>query len=92
MLTAIVIISYTLAGCALVWGVWTKFKQSRDDGPIAFVATLPFGVVSALLATIGTISLVGRELSSWIYLLQFVLLAVFYVLLISSVSAKSAKS
>jgi hypothetical protein len=92
MLTAIVVISFTLSGCALVWGAWTEFKQSRDDGPIAIVATLPFGVVSALLATIGTISLVGRELSPWIYLLQFVLLAVFYVLLINSVSAKSAKS
>jgi multisubunit Na+/H+ antiporter MnhC subunit len=90
MLTAIVVISFTLAGYALVWGLWTEFKQSRDDGPIAVVATMPFGVASALLATIGTFSLVGRELSPWIYILQFILLAVLFVLLINSVSAKSA--
>ena len=89
MLTAIAIISFTLAGYALVWGLWTEFKQSRDDGPIAVVATMPLGVASAILATIGTFSLVGRELSPWIYLLQFILLAVLFVLLIYGIAAKS---
>ncbi len=71
-------------------GLWTEFKQSRDDGPIAIVATMPFGLVSALLATIGTFALVGRELSPWVYILQFILLAVLFVLVINSVSAKDA--
>jgi hypothetical protein len=90
MLTAIVVISFTMAGNALVWGLWTEFKQSRDDGPIATVATMPFGVASALLATIGTFALVGREWSPWIYILQFICLAVLFVLAINSVSAKGA--
>ena len=89
MLKIIAIISFALAGYALVWGLWTEFKQSRDDGPIAVVATMPLGVASAILATIGTFSLVGRELSPWIYLLQLILLAVLFVLLIYGTSAKS---
>jgi len=88
MLTAIVVISFTMAGYALVWGLWTEFKQSRDDGPIATVATMPFGVASALLTTIGTFTLLGRELSPWIYILQFIFLAILFVLAINSVSAK----
>ena len=90
MLTAIVVVSFTLAGYALVWGLWTEFKQSRDDGPIAIVATMPFGVASALLATIGTFALVGQELSPWVYILQFILLAILFVLVINGVSAKGA--
>ena len=89
MPAVIAIISFTFAGYALVRGLWTEFKQSRDDGPIAVVATMPLGVASAILATIGTFSLVGRELSPWIYLLQFTLTPVLFVLLICGISAKS---
>ena len=90
MLTVIVVISFTLAVYALVWALTTEYKQSREEGPVAIVATMPFGIASALLATIGTVALFGRELSPWVYILQFILLAVLFVFVINSVSTKGA--
>jgi hypothetical protein len=88
MLTAIVVISFALAAYAFFWGLMTEFKQSRDDGPVALVATMPFGIASAFLATAGTVVLVGRELSFWVYILQFFFLSVVFVFVINTVSAK----
>ena len=90
MPTAIVVICFTLAAYALVWALSIEFRQSREDGPVAIVATMPFGIASALLATIGTVALFGRELSPWVYTLQFVSLAVLFLFLINYVSAKVA--
>ena len=89
MLTAIVVISFALAAYALIWGLMTEFKQSREDSHVAIVATMPFGIASALLTTIGTVALVGRELSSWVYILQFILLSVLFIFVINNVSAKN---
>lgn len=88
MLTAIVVISFALAAYAFLWGLWTEFKQSREGGPVALVATMPFGIVSAFLTTTGTVVLTGRELSFWVYILQFFFLSVLFVFLINTVSAK----
>lgn len=90
MLTAIVVISFALAAYAFLWGLWTEFKQSREDGPVALVATMPFGIASAFLTTIGTVVLAGRELPSWVYILQFFFLSVLFVFVINTVSAKGA--
>ncbi len=90
MLTAIVVISFTLAAYTLVCGFSTEFRQSREDDPVAIVATMPFGIASAFLATIGTVALFGRELSPWVYIFQFILLAVLFIFLINSVSAQGA--
>ena len=88
MLTAIVVISFALAAYAFFWGLLAEFKQSREDGPVALVATMPFGIASAFLTTTGTVVLVGRELSFWVYILQFIFLSVLFVFVINNVSAK----
>ena len=87
MLTVLVVINFTLAVFAFTWGVRTEYRQSREDNPVAVVATMPFGVASALLGTIGTVLLFGREIPPWIYILQFVVLAALFVFVIKRVSA-----
>jgi hypothetical protein len=90
MLTAIVVVSFALAAYAFFWGLLTEFRQSREGGPVALVATMPFGIASAFLTTIGTAALVGRELSSWVYILQFIFLSVVFVFVINNVSPRGA--
>lgn len=79
-----------MAAVALAWGVTTEYRQTRQDGPVAIVATLPFGVAAALLATIGTLLLMGRDLRWWIYLVEFLGLAIAFCQMIMLASARSA--
>lgn len=93
MLEIIAIINFITAVLAFIWGITTEYKQSRQDGPVAIVATLPFGVAAALSATIGTAALVGRDLPLWVYLLMFFGLAIACGFAINSASAnRSSKS
>ena len=44
---------YAALGVAIfIWGFVTEWRQSRESGPIAIVATLPMAVVSAILLSI----------------------------------------
>ena len=79
-----------MAAVALAWGITTEYRQSRQDGPVAIVATLPFGVAAALLATIGTFLWMGRDLGWWLYLVEFVGLAIAFCQAIMLASARSA--
>ena len=38
---------------ALYWSGTTEYRQTREDGPVATGATLPFGVMASLLLTFG---------------------------------------
>lgn len=51
-MTAVACALFAVAVLALAWGVVTEFRQRRDRGPIAQVATLPFAWQSALLFTL----------------------------------------
>ncbi len=52
MRTGIVIYCLAFAAAAFGYGFYTEWKQSRADGPVAIVATLPFAVVSALFLSV----------------------------------------
>ena len=75
MLEVMAILCLVMAVFALTWGVTTEYRQSREDGPVAIVPTLPFGVSAALLATMGMALLVGDGIPVWAYLIIFVGLA-----------------
>lgn len=75
------------AALCLIWGVTTEYRQSREDGPVAMVATLPFGVAAALLGTMGAAVVAGRSLPLWTYAAIFTILAAIFCFLITSASA-----
>ena len=77
-----------MAVLALTWGVTTEYRQSREDGPVAIVPTLPFGVSAALLATMGTAFLAGRSIPVWTYPLIFIGLAALGCFAITRASAR----
>lgn len=73
---------------ALTHGFIVEWRQARATGPIARVATLPFGVQSALLITMGLV-LLGRghtwaSLTWWGYLLVLLVSASFALGIISA--------
>lgn len=71
MLEIFGIVCLIMGAASLIWGVTTEYRQSRDDGPIAIVPTLPFGVSSAMLTTMGMAMVVGDGIPAWGYLLIF---------------------
>ena len=88
MLERISIGCFAVAVLAFAWGFTTEYRQSRQGGPVAIVATLPFGAQAALLITIGVATLKGRAVPPWAYLLLFLGLCVACGFAISSASAR----
>jgi hypothetical protein len=56
MQTGIAIYCLAFAVAAFGYGFYTEWKQSRVDGPVAIVATLPFAVVAALFVSVGLVA------------------------------------
>jgi hypothetical protein len=80
-----------LAGCALAWGIATEFRQTREDGPVATVPTLPFGVMASLLLTFG-LGFLRVELPWWGYFLLFPGGAVLFCVLIYQARRRSPRT
>ena len=59
-----------MAASALVWGIVTEFRQTREEGPVALVPTLPFGVMASLLLLFGLV-FVKVELPWWGFVIVF---------------------
>lgn len=53
MALALALFSFVFGAFALGYGFITEWKQSRETGPVAVVATLPFAVAAALLVSLG---------------------------------------
>jgi hypothetical protein len=92
LLTVLGLVQLAGAVLSLAWGVTTEYRQTRESGPVAIVATLPFGVAAALLATMGTAALLGRALATWIYLVEFAGLALGGGALITMASGQSQRT
>lgn len=88
MLEVMAILCLVMAAFALTWGVTTEYRQSREDGPVAIVPTLPFGVSAALLATMGAAFLAGSMIPVWTYLVIFIGLAALGCFAITRASAR----
>ena len=89
MLKIIAIINFVIAVIAFVWGFSKEYRQSRQKGPVAIVATIPFGVIAALTTTIGAAILVGRDFPIWTYILMFIGLAILFGYVITLASCKA---
>jgi hypothetical protein len=48
------------AALAIMWGVATEFRQSRESGPVALVPTYPFAVQAAVLSVLGLFTMRHR--------------------------------
>ncbi|MCX5805228.1 MAG: hypothetical protein NT010_04045 [Proteobacteria bacterium] len=87
MRTIFAIVAFIIAAWAFFYGFITEWRQSRANGPIAIVATLPFAVESAMLAVLG-LSISPWIFPLWVYPLIFVALLVLLCSLIMLAGAR----
>jgi hypothetical protein len=92
MLTIFAIVAFIIAAWAFLHGFITEWRQSRTNGPIAIVATLPFAVESAMLVVLG-LSISPWIFPLWVYPLVFVALLVLFcsLILLAGVRRREAR-
>lgn len=61
---------FVVTAISFGYGFYTEWKQSRADGPVAIVATLPFAVFAAIYLSIG-ISILSTSMPWWGGLIAF---------------------
>lgn len=88
MKTAISIACFVFAVLSFGWGFVTEYRQSRDEGPIAVVPTLPFGVMAGLLVWLG-LGWLPYELPALVYIIVIPGAPILFVFAIIKASAGS---
>ena len=70
MRTGVAIGCFLFAAACFLYGFVTEWHQSRAQGPVAIVATLPFAVAAAVFLSLGLFWLPGN-VPWWAYPLTF---------------------
>jgi hypothetical protein len=70
MRTGIALICFALSIMALLFGVVTEYRQSREEGPVALVPTLPWALEGAILIVLGLFWL-PTPIPWWAYVVAF---------------------
>jgi hypothetical protein len=68
--TAISIACFVFAALSFGWGFVTEYRQSRAEGPVAIVATLPFAAAAGVFVTFGVLWL-RLDVPFWVHVIVF---------------------
>src|SRR5687768_15331847 len=71
MAIALATINFALALVAASNGIVTEYRQTRTDGPVAIVGTMPWAVAASIFSLLGLLSL-PFSLNWWWYPIVFV--------------------
>ena len=68
--TTVSIVCFIFAAISFIWGLVTEYRQSRAEGPIAIVPTLPFAVAAGIFVTFG-LAWLHLDIPFWIHFIVF---------------------